>query len=189
MRFSPGIRELWKYIATQTVTNFENLLRGRHVGQYLKCMGCDVCVCMADLRWFSHQGICLHPKVRRSKYFYSCDWTVKQSHVNQTRGPTLSFRICLSSMNTDGPSASNYIHCVKRALLAHDDNSRWRILSQFRLPYLEQCNTLDIPGYPNYHLSLTTYNKSPRILTIFKIRPKKGPKPVQIGLNLSKMFV
>ena len=48
----------------------------------------------------------LFTTVRRSKYL-----------ILRTRGPTLLFRICLSSMTTDGPSASNYIHRVKRALL------------------------------------------------------------------------
>ena len=41
----------------------------------------------------------------RGASIFDCDWTVKQLHVNRARGPTVSFRICLSSMATDGPSA------------------------------------------------------------------------------------
>ena len=116
MRFSPENQEPWKYIATYWVTNFESSLGGPHIAQYLKPMGCHVCVCMADLRWFSHHRICSHPCVGASIYY--CDWTVKQlMHMNQP-GVRLcrSEYTCLSSMTTDRPSASNYIHRVKRAL-------------------------------------------------------------------------
>ena len=91
-----------------------------NIAKYRKRVGRRVYVCTADLWLFSHQGIFQHLYVGAS--IYDCDLTVKKSHMNRRRDPTLSFRMCLNSMATDGPSASNYIHGVKPA--SHDDHSR-----------------------------------------------------------------
>ena len=45
------------------------------------------------------------------------DKTVTQSHVNQCKGPILSFSICFSLMDIAGPSETNCIHRVKPILL------------------------------------------------------------------------
>ena len=91
-------------------------------------------------------------------------------------------------MATDGPSASNYIHRVKRALLmmtTHVDvfchGFDYRILNN-----VTPCISQDTISKLSLELN---YNKSLKIFAIFKIRPEKDQKPFKLGLKWSKMFV